>query len=223
MRPSVGSQVAVAFFEIIRPLKLLNLGAFSSIVEKGSLFDPQFTARLEKAAFLRSLCKRLARPIMPNDQNFEYLPTQSVADFFAGTSDAALDGIMFPSAQRDNSGLNIVIFHKSSRVEERTAPLGTTFEASTFTEYDDGFEREYSIVEKVPNTYKSGRERDISQLLSRQNIFWDEQREGDPREVSLCIIPESILVHIVKSISIDADKYTVSRVRYEKSENSVGF
>lgn len=223
VRPPVGSQVVVAYFKIIRPLRLLNLEALNSIVEEGSLFDPQFVKRLEKAAFLRSFCKRIARPVLPSIQDFEYLPTQCVADFLAGTSDVALDGIMFPSAQRDNSGLNIVIFHKSSRVEELTAPLGTTFEASTFAQYDDGFEREYSIVEKVPNAHKSEKEKDISQLLSRQDDFFDEQRESDPREVSLCIMPESIYVHIVKSISIYTDKYTVSRVRYEESKDSVGF
>src|SRR5438874_6950184 len=51
VRPPVGSRVAVARFNIIRPIRLLDLAALSSVVVKGSIFDPTWLARLERAAF----------------------------------------------------------------------------------------------------------------------------------------------------------------------------
>ncbi|MDX9710355.1 MAG: RES domain-containing protein [Trichloromonas sp.] len=66
VRPPVGSQVAVARFEIVRPLRLLDLTALSSVNEDGSIFDPGWAARLERATFLRSLSLRITKPVMPN-------------------------------------------------------------------------------------------------------------------------------------------------------------
>jgi RES domain len=46
VRPPVGSKVAVARFEIIRPLRLLDLTALAAVSERGSVFDPEFGRRL---------------------------------------------------------------------------------------------------------------------------------------------------------------------------------
>lgn len=75
VRPPVGSQVAVARFDIVRPLRLLDLTAFNRIVTKGSIFDPGYTRVLERAAFLRTFGSRLSQPVMPNDEAFAYLAT----------------------------------------------------------------------------------------------------------------------------------------------------
>jgi hypothetical protein len=69
-------------------------------------------------AFLRSLSDRMARPVIPDDQDFEYLPTQAATDFLASNTTVPLDGIVFPSVQVDGKGRNVILFHKASRVEE---------------------------------------------------------------------------------------------------------
>jgi hypothetical protein len=99
VRPPVGSKVAIAKFEIIRNLRLLNLSALESVAETGSIFDPTFAARLERAAFLRTLSELITRPVMPNEEAFEYLPTQAVADFLASKIQPQLDGMVYGSAQ----------------------------------------------------------------------------------------------------------------------------
>jgi hypothetical protein len=58
VRPPVGSQVAVARFEIIRKLRLLDLTALSTVAESGSIFDPDLANRMERAKFLQSLSQR---------------------------------------------------------------------------------------------------------------------------------------------------------------------
>lgn len=54
VRPPVGSRVAVAKFEIGRPLRLLDLTAANEAHEYGSIFDPSLKERLARAAFLRA-------------------------------------------------------------------------------------------------------------------------------------------------------------------------
>lgn len=83
VRPPVGSKAAVARFSIIRPLRLLDLTALGDVHDEGSIFDPSLKSRLERVAFLRSLGWRITRPVMPDDQDFDYLATQAIADFLA--------------------------------------------------------------------------------------------------------------------------------------------
>jgi hypothetical protein len=141
-RPPVGSKVLVACFEIIRPLKLLDLVAMTDISdEPGSLFDDAHRRCLKQAQFLRGLTVRLSRPVMRDDQILDYLPTQAIADFLAAEATPPLDGIIYPSVQADHEtppverGLlgirrarvnarlgagyhcNVALFQKAARVE----------------------------------------------------------------------------------------------------------
>ncbi len=150
VRPPVGSQVAVAQFEVIRSLRLLDLTALGSVAEGGSVFDPALTGRLERAMFLRSLSQRITRPVMPDDEAFDYLPTQAIADFLATESDPPLDGIVFPSVQAAGAVLNVVLFHKAARVETLEIPAGTNIKARTGELYEEGWETEYSVIEETP-------------------------------------------------------------------------
>ena len=91
----------------------------------------------------------MARPVMPDDEAVEYLPTQAVADFLATMNEPRLDGIVFPSAQT-KAGRNVVLFHQAARVEAIVLPKGTTIVASSGYETEDGWEVAYSVSEKVP-------------------------------------------------------------------------
>ena len=116
VRPPVGSRVVVGRFEILRPLRLLDIRALRSVDRSGSIFDRTYIERLRKASFLDWLSERITEPVMPNDEPFEYLPTQAIADFLATRSTPELDGIIYPSVQAKEGTSNVVLFHKSSRV-----------------------------------------------------------------------------------------------------------
>ena len=74
--------------------------------------------RLERVAFLQTLSERLTRPVMPDDEAFDYLITQAIADFLATQNEPRMDGIIFASAQ-SRKGRNVVLFHSAALV----APL----------------------------------------------------------------------------------------------------
>jgi hypothetical protein len=54
---------------------------------------------------------------MPNDEDFQYLPTQAVAEYLSEKIEPRLDGLIFPSSQRDGAGENVVLFRRATTVE----------------------------------------------------------------------------------------------------------
>ena len=219
VRPPIGSQVAVAQFDIIRPTRLLDLTALRGAREHGSIFDPDFAARKERAAFLRGLSTRISQPIMPDDQAFDYLPTQAVADFLATEPSLRIDGIVFPSSQSGRNGLNIVLFHKASRVETIEIPEGTKVSADTAQMYEDGWEREYTVVERISS--KWGRDDSASkEVLGHYPLSWQFEAEHSLSEVhhppTLRLNVNSIKVHVVNRVNYDSTEHPVTRYRWDE-------
>jgi hypothetical protein len=223
VRPPVGSQVAVARFEIIRRLRLLDLTALSAVSIRGSVFDLQFAGRLERAMFLRSLSQHITRPVMPEDEPFDYLATQAVADFLATEARVPLDGILFTSVQAAGNALNVVLFHKAARVETLSIPPGTEISASTGQMGEDGWEVEYSVIEEVPpskhkladaQAKKSDWPPDLSALI----VAPFEPTGYDDREASLRVVLNSVAVHIVQRVQFETKDHGVRRHRWEKSK-----
>lgn len=212
VRPPVGSRVAIAKFHIIRSLRLLDLTALSTVSTEGSIFDPSFIGRLERVTFLRSLSQRITRPVMPDDEAFEYLPTQAIADFLA--SDRGFDGIVYPSVQA-GEGVNVVLFHQAARVAEIDLPKGSTINVTLGLEYEEGWEDEYRVGEEIPRAedQKAGDRSSFNGVM-----FHDEPSSLDPRIATLAVAPNSVVVHRILRTSFETDPVRVYRYRWEKRE-----
>jgi hypothetical protein len=118
IRAPVGSSVVIGKFQILRPLRLLDLEAFRHLsVERASYFDPDYRRLRDKAEFLKRLVDIMSRPVMPSDEDFQYLPTQAVAEYVSEHIQPKLDGLIFPSSQRDGKGENVVLFRRASTVD----------------------------------------------------------------------------------------------------------
>ena len=222
VRPPVGSQVVVAKFIVCRPLQLLDLTALEDVHESGSIFDPTLKKRLERASFLRTLGGRMARPVMPDDEAFEYLPTQAVADFLATTNEPRLDGIVFPSAQTQE-GRNVVLFHQVARVEPLNLPPGTTINASTGDWTEDGWEPEYSVHETVPAgagvpPHSAVDPEDVFPSILLADIADRPNWKADFRKPSIQVDAQSVTVHDVKAVEVTTTAHPVGRLRSERRE-----
>ena len=222
VRPPVGSQVVIARFEILRPLRLLDLTALEKVSAEGSIFDPVYSRILEKAMFLRSLTRRITKPVMPNDEAFEYLITQAIADFLANEANTNIDGIIFPSVQVAGVALNVVLFHKAAQIVEIDLPTGTEVKVSLGIMGEDGWEVDYSIIEQVPP------ENDDREKLPRfpelgnydlDNIGDQDDLDNFSGNKTLKIDLKSLKVHVVKAVGFTTDEYSVSRHRWEKREH----
>ena len=171
VRPPVGSRVVVGRFELIRKMRLLDVSVLRSAYVKGSVFDPTYIRRLERAKFLRGLSERISQPVMPDDEPLEYLVTQAIADYLAGKSDPEIDGIIYPSVQDSSGGSNVVLFNKSSRVDSIVFPPGTRIDVSSELPINESWATDYQVWEEVPPSEPEDGENDVSKVSNFERIL----------------------------------------------------
>jgi hypothetical protein len=210
VRPPVGSHVLVGRFEIIRPLKLLDVEALRSIFVKGSIFDPTHAERLTKASFLAHLSKQITLPVMPDDEPFEYLVTQAIADYLANLAEPAVDGLIYRSAQHDKGKNNVVLFHKAARVEPLDIPPKTHISAHAFSNDEDGPYPDFWVFEDVPAPKAK---HDLGFDIPRRPP-WDENREP-----ALSTDTSDINVHHIERAAYTSEKFEVKRHRLHRSKD----
>jgi RES domain/HEPN/RES N-terminal domain 1 len=223
IRPPAGSEVVVARFDIVRPLRLLNVSALAHVLEQGSIFDPEYADRLKRVAFFRHLSQRMTRLVMPDDAEYEYLATQFVADFLATRTDVLLDGIIFRSAQasaRSRNGRrprllrNVVLFHKAARVASMPIPPGVKLKAELWQAYEGGFERDFTVWEKLVDSPRENVGSDpLEDVVDR---FLASQE--DPRLETLRIVPDSITVYSIRRVAYISKRNSVRRVTQSPEE-----
>lgn len=207
VRPSVGSYVVVACFNITRSIKLLDLTALNKVITLGSYFDEDYKSKVEKANFLKHLSTKMTIPIMPDDTTFEYLPTQAIADFLSNQLELGIDGIIFPSAQTIGENVNVVLFNKASRVKEILYPKGTTTESSTEQETDLGIEPNFQVTVWIPSPKDDKSNSIESEICSN---------DYDKRMITLEVDAKSVKVHHITSVNFTTDENYVSRFEFEK-------
>lgn len=218
VRPPVGSQTLMGRFELLRPVRLLDFSALRSLSEAGSIFDPKYTERLSRARFLRSMKDRINRPVMPTDEEFEYLATQAVIDFLANGLPIELDGVLFPSVQTNEATVNVVLFHRSSKVEKFDLPKGIEIDASTYMSTSEGPDPWYSVHEEVPT--KEEQERLAGEADKYPGLL-RHMKEGNVSDddATLRLDMSSLEVMIVTEASYSTENHTVRRHRTEKQEH----
>jgi hypothetical protein len=211
----------MAEFEIIRSLNLLDLDALTGMKVRGSLFDPSYTERMRRVGFLRSHVNRFAAPVLPDDAELAYLPTQVVADFLANWSEPRLDGILYRSVQASEPGRNAVLFHHAAVVEPLHLPEGTEVEAHLMATSEDG-EREYSVSETVPPSPQPEVEPQLFKYFSNLSSDGFESLSADlnRREPTLRIVRDRITVLENLTIRIEPHVFDVRRYRQTKRDDA---
>lgn len=194
VRPPVGSQVVVARFDIVRPLTLLNLASLAKvqIPHGASLFDPATMASFQRRDFLEALSQRITVPVMPEDQDRNYLITQVIADYLAMHTEVNIDGILYPSVQVSNGrhsaeSMNVVLFYKAAMTIDADLE-SVTAEAELWTSHDeDGEEYDPKILLQKPK----------KRLLYSVSTYQPEP--------TLQLDHNSIVIHKVTSVTINTD------------------
>jgi len=219
VRPPVGCFVVVARFDLLRNLRLLDLTALKDWIRlDGSIFDSEHLKLLQRVAFLQELSNRLTRPITPNDEALEYVPTQAVADFLA-SSPMKLDGIIFPSVQA-SEGLNVVLFHKAALVEKFDLPEGSQIDVMPAFTYPNGDASDYSVTVTLPAEPKPAPSADGDAFPSIKSMAELEEEAAESRQASLKLAGDSMTVHYVKHVDVGTDHFAVNRYSRRASESS---
>ena len=221
VRPPVGSKVLVASFVLLREMLLLDVRALHALAASGSLFDPLSKSNRERAEFLKWLGGRIAMPVMPSDEPFEYLPTQAVADFLSMKANPPLDGIIYPSVQAGKAELNVVLFHKASRVEAMDVPEGTRIDVELYDfDYDENTAwLDPRVREEVPqeipppvNEVRLEPEGSATPKIPSLHMT----RGYDPRTPSLKIDATKVWVYVIRAVKFDSESHLVSRSQYKR-------
>ena len=222
VRPPVGSYVVVGKFEVLKPLKLLDLGVLTEVIAKGSYFDPGYAVRKSRVAFLRQLVDEISRPVMPGDEQLEYIATQVVAEYLAQKPAPGLDGIIFHSSQTGGNGRNVVLFHHASEIEPYDLPDGAESDVSIHIDDGHGYiyvsetiPREQSDVdsEETPQNNSGG---GIGKPRSGAVLFGfddDESVAAPPGEPTLRLDLDSVVVLKIKGVKYSCDTHNVMRHR----------
>jgi RES domain/HEPN/RES N-terminal domain 1 len=224
VRPPVGSRVLVGRFAVVRRIRLLDLAAMLSIEVVGSYFDPEFMKRLAHAQFLRRVSRRMSTPVMPDDENSEYLITQAIADYLATQVSPRLDGIIYPSIQ-SGVGHNVVLFHKAARVDEIELPTGTVVSADIFHHTEEGTEPDYWVAEVFPPPVPAV-EPDLDGFDPSAFIQGSVERPYEPidsRLITLRLDLPSLSVYHIRSASFETSEFAVTRHRRERRDPDHSF
>jgi hypothetical protein len=219
VRPPVGSEVVVSRFDILEKLNLLDLTALQDLRPKGSLFDPIFSDTLRKAKFLKNLSNQMAKPVMPDAQNQQYLITQAIADFLSFHTSLQLDGIIYPSVQIERSGVNIMLFNKSSRVKQEKHGDNIKLSAQVREFGPDGYVKMYSISEQK---ISDGKMAAIRKLDPFGELFVHSKTEyyRDHRKPVLRLDTDTIKVHVISGVSFSKTIFSVNRYNYEDTDDN---
>ncbi len=220
IRPPVGSSVVVAHFDIVRPVHLLDLAALGEIGVAGSIFDSAYSTQLERAAFLSTLGQRITRPVMPDDEALDYLVTQAIADYLATRSSHPVDGIIYRSAQNQNDGRNVVLFHKAARVERFDRPLGTEIHTSLGHWDEDGWEASFEVIESVPPKDPPKKEGESLEAVIHRLSSDFSELYADGRDATLRLDIESVEVHEIQAVTFQTESHRVRHFRWEQKDDT---
>src|SRR6202035_2572480 len=81
MRPALGGDTALIALQTTRPVRLLDFTRLEKSHNEGlSYFQPNFTAEVERLAFLRRLHTLISQPVVPGRES-DYLITQTMAEY----------------------------------------------------------------------------------------------------------------------------------------------
>jgi RES domain len=199
----------------------------TNVVTGGSWFDPEFTIRSNRAAFLRHLVEEISRPIMPRDEEFEYLPTQAVSEYLASCVEPRLDGIIFHSAQMAREGRNIVLFHRAAGVEPYALPDGTKVDVNMGWASEDDYDDSITVREKAPAP-KPAEEKTpakgvpsfeaVLEAASSNETGHETENDVFYGEPTLRLDVQNIEVHRIKAVTYKKAKRSVSRYRRPADE-----
>lgn len=209
IRPPVGCNVVTAKFNIIRPLRLLNLPALESILEHGSKFDPDYIRRRAQATFLRTLTSRIVKPVLPGEEDFSYIPTQVIAEYLADPTRFNIDGILYPSVQLsgtdETDNYNVVLFHKASLVRYLKLPERKDCQIR-FGRYlsEDDYEPDIRVVQTA----------EIASDSSPSEVDESHSHLMGFRAPALEIDLPSVCVHGIKAARFEYSTDTVSRDKF---------
>lgn len=225
IRPPVGSTVIMGGFRPIKDLYLLDLAKLKNIPVHGSPLDPAYIQVARRNHFFKSLVTKMTAPANPSNSDNEYLTTQVIADYLLNIPNLNIDGILFPSSQYTNGGENVVLFHKSSRLQEWNVHKKARFQGDIYQAYaDEEYEFEPHVTMWLPHDYKeqveeAQKEQERLREMFGGDIKFEEIENGSMynpvvHSPSLSLDPKDLSLHQIGAINIGFNSAPIKHQTY---------
>jgi hypothetical protein len=138
LRPPVGSLVVYGAFTVQEKLKLLDLSVFEKRIDYPSIFEEDVHPIWTRWKFLHAFHRQITSPVQPEDELFEYIPTQAVAEYIANV--LKYDGIVYSSTQLGKRNRNIALFNvRVPSSKRKTDQEKSSEDLSEYDEDTDGY------------------------------------------------------------------------------------
>jgi hypothetical protein len=138
VRSRVGGIVAVGRFALVRPATVLDLTVLEREPEHVSYFNTSRHEILSHRMFLADFHKEVSRPVLPQDEALDYIPTQMVAAYLANHFEPRIDAVIYQSAMTGEDGRNIAFLPHAAAVDIGEAKAAWPPEPPMYTSKFDG-------------------------------------------------------------------------------------
>ena len=213
VRAPVGAQVIIGKFQLLRPVKVLNLRALAKRKVTKSLFDPEYTSEAEQSAFLKLMSSQFSAPVLPGDEDFDYLLPQVICEYLSEV--VGLDGVLYSSSQTGGKGTNLALFPKAAVIE--------AFPAGMMTSLGSSFDEDQSPTLEVttPSTDETEAVGNdiwgLRRAATQENPFW----VPDLSELGDLTAPKPALKFMLDSVEVSEIKGIAYKQVREKIPQSV--
>lgn len=119
IRPNNGDTISIAKFKVQKELNVIDLREPRENISFLSLSASDYTDILKLVSLLETFAYELSLPVLPNNSQREYIPTQFITEFFKTHGNK--DGIIFNSSYGD--GFNVVLFEDTHCSCDTSAPI----------------------------------------------------------------------------------------------------
>ncbi len=106
IRPNNGDTISIAKFRVTRQLQVIDLRRPREKISFLSLGSSSYIDILKLVNLLETFANELSLPVLPNNSQREYIPTQFITEFFKTHGNK--DGLIFNSSY--GTGYNLVLF-----------------------------------------------------------------------------------------------------------------
>lgn len=223
LRVPVGGSAVVGKFEIIRPLRILDLRGLERARRKMSPFHPDFDKRNSYGAFIRGFHEEIRKPVIPGREGLDYLPSQVVAEYlWARAKKGSVDGVIFGSSQVSGDHYNIVLFPHACIVEgaeaEPARRVHRIYQHNPLPEEDDDDDEAPSEVVMLLNEEPPKPE--IYRVPEAPWIEppWDEEVAPQPPLASLRFVSGALRCLTVQAIQYATTEREVRMQDWQDSE-----
>jgi hypothetical protein len=220
IRPPVGGGAFAAEFRLVRPITVLDLTVLDQGIHGVSMLDPSYDHVSEQSAFLAGFHDEISRPVLKQEEELEFIPTQVVAEYLAHKFNPPLDGVIYKSAQTGGQKLNIALFHHASGL--KGVEVATPRKLEPEVHFDD---EAGEVVIVDPRPAKKGEDLIVEQhAMEALSAYLEIEMSDAASEPDVAVAPTlefvdgSLTFWKVKSVEQDVESRRVVDMR-KKEDN----